>query len=210
MKARFLAWVAAIVPLWTTAAHSESADTYSFDAAASTLEVRVFSGGALGIFGHDHRISAKQFSGTITYGAGRVDKSSVALSVQSGSLIVLDPDASDKDRREIQAAMQGPRVLDVAAFPDISFRSTSLNNVKQTGQQWDGTVVGILKLHGIEQSVTLPVRVQIGTDRLNARGEVFISQKAFGMTPISLAGGTVRVKDRVKITFDIVAARRAG
>jgi hypothetical protein len=31
-----------------------------------------------------------------------------------------------------------------------------------------------------------------------------VRQSAFGITPIKIAGGTVRVKDDVKVAFDIV------
>jgi hypothetical protein len=32
----------------------------------------------------------------------------------------------------------------------------------------------------------------------------------FGINPISIAGGTVKVKDEVKVEFDVVALGRAG
>jgi hypothetical protein len=35
-----------------------------------------------------------------------------------------------------------------------------------------------------------------------------LKQSEFGITPISLAGGTVKVKDEMKIDFDIVTTER--
>ena len=37
------------------------------------------------------------------------------------------------------------------------------------------------------------------------RGTVTLKQRDFGIMPISIAGGTVKVKDEIKIEFDVVA-----
>jgi hypothetical protein len=37
------------------------------------------------------------------------------------------------------------------------------------------------------------------------RGRVAVKQRDFGINPISIAGGTVKVKDEIRIEFDIVA-----
>ena len=36
------------------------------------------------------------------------------------------------------------------------------------------------------------------------RGEVLIKQRDFGIEPIRVAGGTVKVKDELKVQFEIV------
>jgi hypothetical protein len=36
-------------------------------------------------------------------------------------------------------------------------------------------------------------------------GRFALKQRDFGITPVSIAGGTVRVKDELKIEFDILA-----
>jgi hypothetical protein len=36
------------------------------------------------------------------------------------------------------------------------------------------------------------------------RGSAALQQREFGITPVRFAGGTVKVKDEVKIEFDIV------
>ena len=208
MSARTSTLILTGLVLWVAAPPARSGDVYIFDAAQSQVGVAVSSGGVFGIFGHDHSLVARHFSGVIQYDAARLGGSSVTLSIESKSLAVLDPNASEKDRREVQATMEGPRVLNVTAFPEISFRSTGLGDLKQTGQEWEGTLTGILKLHGIERTVVFPIRVKLENDRLNAWGEVFINQREFGITPISLAGGAVRVKDRVKVTFSLLAERK--
>ena len=39
------------------------------------------------------------------------------------------------------------------------------------------------------------------------RGTVVVKQRDFEIQPISIAGGAVKVKDEVKVEFDIVASR---
>ena len=40
------------------------------------------------------------------------------------------------------------------------------------------------------------------------RGKMSIRQRDFGIRPISIAAGTVKVKDELRIEFDIVPVRR--
>ena len=43
---------------------------------------------------------------------------------------------------------------------------------------------------------------------LTAQGKVEIRQTDFGMRPVTAAGGSVKVKDEVTVTFAITASRR--
>jgi polyisoprenoid-binding protein YceI len=91
--------------------------------------------------------------------------------------------------------MLGPEVLDVRRFPDITFASTAIEPAGS--DRW--TVMGSLMLHGHTRVVTFSVA------RLNGRyrGDVAIKQRDFGIEPITIAGGTVKVKDEVKIQLDL-------
>ena len=192
---------------WAGATQSVSGVQYRIDAAASRIELSVYKEGILKVFGHNHLISAKDFSGTVYFVAGRVTDSSVTLSIEARSLTVLDPDTSEKDRHDVQETMAGAQVLDVARHEKITFRSTGVSRVKRPGNDWEVTLDGMLNLHGVEKPVTLPVRIHIENNRLHAEGEVYVLQTDFGMTPIRVGGGAVKVKDQVKISFSIVAEK---
>jgi polyisoprenoid-binding protein YceI len=110
---------------------------------------------------------------------------------------VLDPDLAAAKRAEVQAGMVGDKVLDVAKYPEITFSSTMVTAVG--ADKW--TVVGRLTIRGEARMITVPVVRQSET----YRGSVEIKQRDFGIEPISVAGGTVKVKDQLKIEFDIVA-----
>jgi hypothetical protein len=161
----------------------------------SMLKIRVFKTGLFSPFAHNHEIEAP-------ISEGAADSSvtpGVTLHIDARRLRVLDPDASAKDRAEIQKTMEGPSVLDSEHFPQISFRST---RVEQDGtDHWK--VRGDLALHG----QTNPVVVDVAFKDGRYIGSAIIEQRDFGIIPISIARGTVKVKDEVRIEFDITLAQ---
>lgn len=168
------------------------AQSQKIDASKSSLTIRVFKAGAFSAFAHNHEIQAPIDKGTIDSSA----KPSVQLSVDSRKMRVLDPEVSADNRAEIQHTMEGSAVLDSEHFSEISYQSTS---VTKTGDaRWE--VHGNLNLHGKKQSVVVEVSLQDG----HYRGSASFKQSTFGINPIRIAGGTVKVKDELKIEFDIV------
>lgn len=193
----------------TAAAQPPSGAVYKIVAAASTIRVGVFKEGLFKAFGHDHLIAAKSFSGTVHFNADKVEESSLALDIEARSLTALDPGEAEKDRREVQATMSGDQVLGVESFPRITFRSTGVHQIKKDGTEWLVTLEGKLNLHGVEKPITFPVRIRLDNTRLTVQGEVLIAQTDFGIKPVKAAGGMVRVKDRVRVSFTIVAERKS-
>jgi hypothetical protein len=56
-------------------------------------------------------------------------------------------------------------------------------------------------VHGKTREVTIPVVFSGGV----YKGSVHLKQTDFGITPIKIAGGAVRVKDEIEIDFEIAA-----
>ena len=95
--------------------------------------------------------------------------------------------------------MEGPQVLDSSRFTEISFRSTAIE--KMGADHW--TVPGNLTLRGQTRPAVVDVVLRDG----HYRGSATLKQRDFGITPVSIAGGTVKVKDEVKIEFDVVLVK---
>jgi hypothetical protein len=172
------------------------AEGLAIDPEQSTLTVFVYKSGLFSALADDHIIDAAIAHGTISEGSPL----SVAMEARSAELRVRDPNLSANKRAEVQTRMLGPEVLDADKFPSITFESTA---IESTGpEHW--RVAGQLTIRGQTRTVTFPV------NRTNGRyhGTVAIKQRDFGITPISIAGGTVKVKDEVKIEFDVVARAR--
>jgi hypothetical protein len=163
------------------------------DTERSTLTVFAYKSGLFSAFADDHVIRAPIAGGVIS----AEWPLTVEVSVRSASLIVLDPKLAANKRDEVQARMLGPEVLDSKKFPDIRFVSTAITPVG--ADRW--TIAGRLTVHGVTQSITFLVVRQDG----RYRGIAALKQRDFGIEPISIAGGTVKVKEELKVEFDIVA-----
>ena len=170
------------------------AQKQSVDTTRSTLTVYVYKSGLFSAFADDHVIKATIASGSLSNDT----PAGIELSIRAADLKVLDPNLSPDRRAEVQARMTGPQVLDADKFPDITFVSTTIAAAAQA--RW--SVTGRLTIHGQTREVTVPVR---RTGEVYA-GEVTINQRDFGIEPIRIAGGAVKVKDAVKIAFEIVTS----
>ena len=191
--------------------NAESKTTHSIDSAKSKIEIQVAKDGFFKAFGHDHVVSAIKFSGGVQLAAAKMEESSVSFAADADSLRVIDPGESEKDRSEVQATMLGEQVLDVARYPQIQFSSSTIKVVSASKNTFDLQVSGPLTLHGTQKPVTLPVRVQISDDgSLTCDAEISLLQSDFGITPYKAAGGAVKVKDKIKLTFHIVATKAAS
>lgn len=165
----------------------------AIDIKRSTISVHVGKAGLFSVAGHEHWVNAPISSGVI-------DDSNtphVEFRVDAARLEVKpDPKVDAKTQAEIQKNMQ-EITLESGKYPEITFRSSRAE--KQAGGHW--RVEGMLTLHG----ATKPVIVAVKRNNGAYAGHVTISQTDFGITPISVAGGFVKVKNELEIDFQIVA-----
>lgn len=196
-----------ILPLLGGALAGQESVHYSIDPEKSKLEIAVYKEGFFKAFGHDHLISAKAVAGQVQFDAKRMERSSVAVKVQAALLRVMDPGVSEKDRQEIQTTMLGDKVLDAVKYPDIVFASTGVLATKEIVGGWELTLSGKLSLHGTERIVNLPLRLHRQGEDLRAQGNVMLLQTDYGITPIRVGGGAVKVKNQIKISFDILVTK---
>jgi polyisoprenoid-binding protein YceI len=183
---------------------------YTLDRKRSKLEIHVFREGFLKAFGHDHVISATELSGQIQLAQPNVTQSSVTFVAATSSLVVVDPGEAEKDRNEVQSTMLGDKVLDAARYPQIQFTSSGVRSVTQKEGVTELQIEGTLRLHGVEKLVSIPVRLRMTGGNLTADGELPLLQSNYGIAPIKVGGGAVRVKDKLKISFHIVAEPLSG
>ncbi len=168
----------------------------SIDPAASTLTVKVLKTGLFSAFAHNHEISAPITAGTVRDG----DNASVKFRVNARGMKVLDPDASASTRTEVQNNMLSAQVLDVQQYPEIAFESTGVQPAGSDAY----TVSGNLTLHGQTHPVQVNVK-QAGIGKYE--GSAKLKQTTFGIQPISIGGGAVKVKDEIEIVFTIRSSR---
>lgn len=171
--------------------------TRAIDTIDSKLTVHVSRAGIFSAFGDNHEVAAPISEGVIDENVRRV-----TFVIESRRMKVLDPHLAAEKRKQVQERMLGPDVLDVARFPQIKFESTSV----EQGGPGRMLVHGDLSLHGTTKPVTVDVRTESG----RYLGSATLKQREFGITPVTIAGGTVKVKDELKIEFDIRTSTRAA
>jgi polyisoprenoid-binding protein YceI len=176
---------------------------YKINAGESTFIVRAFAGGLLSALAHNHTIAIRDFNGEADFTYGSVEPASLRLTISADSLSVTDK-VSESDKKKIQSTMRD-EVLEVATYPEITFKSSAVSATKTGEGQYQAKILGDLTLHGVTRPMTINAGLEFGDRMLRAKGAFALKQTSFGIKPVSLAGGTIKVKDELKFTFDIVA-----
>lgn len=165
------------------------------DVAQSTIRIHVGKAGVFSAAGHEHWVAAPIADGKL----GEAAPASISFRVEAAKLKVEEDKSLSADKQaEVQRTMQ-TQVLESEKYPEIRFRSTS---VQQAGRdKWE--VRGELSLHGETHPVMTTVQKQ--QDKYVGRCE--LKQTEFGIQPVRVGGGVVKVKDQLDIEFSIVAGQ---
>ncbi len=163
----------------------------AIDTKRSTITIQVGKSGLLSAAAHDHTVNAPISEGTIVEsGTPRIE-----FRVETAKMTVKpSPKIDAKDQATIQTHMED-LVLETKKFPEITFRSSRAQNMG--GGQWQ--VDGELLLHGVKKPVSLSVK-QSGESYST---HITIRQSDFGITPISIGGGMIKVKNELQLDFQI-------
>jgi polyisoprenoid-binding protein YceI len=184
------------------------AERYTIDPVMSRFTVRAFAAGMLSSFGHNPTIAIRDFSGEAEFAPNAPGRTALHLTINAGSLAVTD-DVSDKDRREMERLMN-QEVLETSRFPVIAFDSLDVSANPAGEGRYVLNMVGNLFLHGVTNSQPVSAQVLLNGETLHAHGDFSVQQTTYGIKLISVAGGTLKLKDELKCSFDIVARKQAG
>jgi polyisoprenoid-binding protein YceI len=178
------------VALLAVAALAAAQDA-AIDVQRSTITIHVGKAGLLSAAGHDHTISAPISAGTIR----EAPAPHVEFTVETAKMTVQpDPKVDAKTQATIQKDLE-EMTLETKTFPQITFRSSRIEKLSEG--QWK--VEGDLSLHGVTKPVSLTVK-RTGN---SYAAHTVLKQTDFGIKPISVAGGTIKVKNEVEIDFQI-------
>lgn len=187
---------------------------YVLDADRSDVRFLVYRAGPLAaLIGHNHVIEASQLSGDI-YLTPDIRASGFSLTLPVAGFVVDDPAARNVEGPEFtpqpsaaaiegtRQNMLGPEVLDAKRFPVVSIRS-----VKLLGPDWGLDATVRITLHGTARDITVPIAVERDGESLTVTGAFDIQQSDFGITPFSVGGGALRVRNSVRVRFHFVASK---
>ena len=172
-------------------AQERAAQEKAIDTQRSTITIHVGKSGLLSAAAHDHTINAPISSGFIQESG----TPHIAFRVESAKMTVKpDPKIDAKDQATIQTHME-EMTLETNKFPEITFRSSRVQ--KLADGQWK--VDGDLSLHGGIKAVSLTVKQTAESYTTHT----VLKQTDFGIKPISIGGGMIKVKNEVEIDFQI-------
>jgi polyisoprenoid-binding protein YceI len=163
------------------------------DTQRSTITIHVGKSGLFSAAAHEHTINAPISSGTVRESTAP----HIEFTVETAKMTVKpDPTIDAKDQATIQTHME-EMTLETKKFPEITFRSSRIERIAEGRWKVDGD----LSLHGVTRPVSLTVK-QTGDSWTT---HTVLKQTDFGIKPISIGGGMIKVKNEVEIGFQIFA-----
>jgi polyisoprenoid-binding protein YceI len=179
------------------------------DPSRSLITIYAYRSGPLAAAGHDHVVASHDAQGYILVSKDqtksradlyipvatlRVDEQ--ALRAEAG--FTTKPSAQDKEntRRNMLHS-----VLEAPDFPYVRMHIEGLQE-KPPGV----TLNAQLTLHGNTRNISIPAELRSDSKNMEVSGEFRIRQTVFGITPYSILGGALAVKDQLRISFHIYGA----
>ena len=151
--------------------------------------------------------TASGISGTVTFDPENPAATQGKIVVSSESLTVPNPMQ--------KTHLQSPMWLDVAKYPDISFVTKELKNVKTQGDVTTADIVGTFTLKGVSKELTIPVKLTYLKDRLGDRvpkmqGDLLVIRSSFSINRsdfnIQPHQMESKVSDEIDLTLSIAGA----
>jgi polyisoprenoid-binding protein YceI len=179
---------------------------YVIDAGSSRFTVQAFASGILSAMGHNPTIGIRDFSGEVSFDASALHSDCLRVFIKMNSLSVLD-DIPDKDRLEIERRMND-QVLELAKYPEAVYKGSEVSITPLEDGHYSVALNGMLNFHGVSSMQSITARVAVSGSVLTASGGFTLKQSVYGVRPVSVAGGALRIKDELKFSFEIVARQR--
>jgi polyisoprenoid-binding protein YceI len=183
----------------------ESKVRFVLDSKASQLTVHGFASGLASVVAHNPKFAIQDFAGDAKFALATLGEASLRIVMKASSLNLVD-EVSEYDRQEIQR-VTFDEVLETESYPEITFESSQITAAKISDNLFRATVTGTLALHGVRKTHTFNAQVVVGEDSLRAYGDFNVKQSEYGIRTASIAGGTLKMKDEVKIAFFIIGRK---
>jgi polyisoprenoid-binding protein YceI len=180
---------------------------YRFDPALSRFTVQAFATGLLSFLGHSPTFAVREFAGGLSFDDNPAHGLQLELTVTADSLELVDQ-VKPADRREIETTMRTD-VLEISAFPEIGYRAGDCAAERIDQGRYRARIAGQLSLHGVTRPHPVTAEVVVFADGARLRGETGLRLSDFRLRPVTAVGGTIRLKDELRVAFDIAGLPEA-
>lgn len=181
---------------------------YRLDPTHSQFTVQAFASGMLSFLGHNPTFAVRDYQGEIGFDPAEAAGASLRITVQAASLQLVD-NVSAGDRRQIEDTMRG-ETLETTAFPQIVFESSEVAAGPAKGDERPVRVTGRMTLHGVTQSLSVDAVLTLYSDGVRLAGEFLLRQSDFRLRPVVALGGTLRLKDPLRVSFNLVGWKQSA
>lgn len=193
-------------PEAAAASQSTAGALFRLDPNQSKFIAHALPGGLLWFKGHEHLVAAREFSGEAQLTPGSITPAYLQLAVRTASMVE-SSDAFSETQKQIINKELREIVLEPDKYPEIVFRSTEVRGKSIGGGRYDVKIGGDLTLHGVTRRIEIPAQVTLSGSDLRAAGTFSIDRSDFKVKATSAFHGMVRVRNKVRFTFDIVGHR---
>ena len=178
---------------------------FSFDPSQSRFTVQAFATGLLSFVGHSPTFSVRDFRGRLSFESGSMNPMALFLKIRADCLELVGA-FSASDRTEIETRMSRD-VLQTSAYPEITFEAPAAAASPIGPGRYRARLDGNLSLHGVTRPHPITAELQVLDDALRLLGECPLRLSDYKISPVSALGGTIRLKDELKISFDLIGIR---
>ena len=182
---------------------------FRVDPRESLVVIEVRRAGSLARLGHDHVVASHEVGGYVAPDEGRADLyvALARLAVDEAALRAgagFDTQPTESDIEGTRANML-EKVLEAEKFPFALIQVSGTNTMRG-----DVTLNVAITLHGSTRTLQVPARIEADAGEMSVTGGFSFDQTDFGITPYSLLGGAIAVKNGVELRFRIRARRLPG
>ena len=144
--------------------------------------------------------SANGITGSVSFDPENPAATTGKIVVTTASLTVPNP--------MMNGHLHSDKWLDAAKFPEITFETKSLANVKTDGDVTTADATGTFTLHGVSKEITVPIKLTYLKDKLSARlpsmkGDLLVVRANFTINREDFDINKGQFTDKVSSTIDL-------
>ena len=192
------------------ALRSAGGTVFTLSPKASELRIYAFRAGKAAKFGHNHVLSAPEFTGFFHLAPEGVADSRFDLVFRMDALALDEPahraalgpafasTISEEDRASTRTNMLGDNNFQAARFPELRVQSRQI-----VGEAPKFAAKIAVELHGQSREMWVPLTVTGLPEQLTVQGALVLRQSDFGIKPFSVFGGILAVHDEIVVEFTL-------
>jgi len=182
---------------------TSAARRFRLDASQSKFIAHALAGGLLWFKGHNHLVAVRDFTGEVQLTPNSITPASLLINAKTATMVETSSEFTEPQKQIINKELR-EIVLLPDQYPEIVFRSVNVTGKEVGTNQYDLKIDGDLTLHGVTRRINIPTKVTVSGNELRAQGGFSINRSDFKVKATSAKHGLIRVRNKVKFTFDII------